>query len=95
LSYQPHGSDHAADVFETFLFFLDHRTDVLIALMLEYYSTSASSSPSFFLRRPDLLGNQLFPNKSLLDLHFSSLSFWIIIPAILPATMLGYIFDAL
>jgi hypothetical protein len=44
--------------------------------------------PSCFPRRTDLLRNP-FLITSLLDLLFL-LSFWIIIPAILPATMLGY-----
>jgi hypothetical protein len=43
---------------------------------------------SCFLRHADLLGN-MFHIKSLLDLLFFFL-FWIIIPAILPTTMLGY-----
>jgi hypothetical protein len=41
-------------------------------------------------RRTDLLGNR-FLIMSLLDLLFPSLLiFWIIMPAILPTTMLGY-----
>jgi hypothetical protein len=56
--------------------------------MLGDYSTSVSSTPSCFPRRTDLLGN-LFSITLLLDLLFL-LSFWIIIPAILPATMLRY-----
>jgi hypothetical protein len=52
------------------------------------YSTSASSTPSCFPRHTDLLGN-LFPITSLLDPLFLLL-LWIIILAILPATMLGY-----
>jgi hypothetical protein len=40
---------------------------MLSASMLGDYSTSASSTPSYFLRRTDLLGN-LFPITSLLDL---------------------------
>jgi hypothetical protein len=55
--------------------------------MLGDYSTSASLTQSRFPRRTDLLGNP-FLITSLLDLL--SFSFWIIIPAILPATMLGY-----
>jgi hypothetical protein len=61
---------------------------MLPASMLGDYSTSASSTPPCFLCRTDLLGNP-FPITSLLDLLFL-LSFWIIIPAILLATMLGY-----
>jgi hypothetical protein len=47
---------------------------MLSASMLGDYSTSASSTPSCFPRRTDLLGN-LFLITSLLDLLFSSLSF--------------------
>jgi hypothetical protein len=47
---------------------------MLSASMLGDYSMSASSTPSCFLRRTDLLGNTLLIT-SLLDLHFSSLSF--------------------
>jgi hypothetical protein len=57
--------------------------------MLGDYSTSVSLTPSCFLRHTDLLGN-LFPITSLLDLLFLLSSFWIIVLAILPATMLGY-----
>jgi hypothetical protein len=54
------------------------------------YSTSVSLMPSCFPHHIDLLGN-LFLITSLLDLLFLLFSFsWIIIPAILPATMLGY-----
>jgi hypothetical protein len=60
---------------------------MLPASMLGDYSTSVSSTPSCFPRRTDLLGNP-FLITSLLNLRF--LLFWIIIPAILPATMLGY-----
>jgi hypothetical protein len=62
---------------------------MLSASMLGDYSTSASSTPSCFPRRTDLLGNP-FLIVSLLDLPFLPFLFWIIIPAILPATMLGY-----
>jgi hypothetical protein len=62
---------------------------MLPASMLGDYSTSVSSTPSYFPRRTDLLGN-LFPITSLLDLLFLLFYFWIIIPAILPTTMLGY-----
>jgi hypothetical protein len=58
------------------------------ASMLWDYSMSVSSTPSCFLHRTDLLGN-LFLITSLLDL-LSLLLCWIIILAILPATMLGY-----
>jgi hypothetical protein len=57
---------------------------MLPASMLGDYSTSASSMPSCFPRRTDLLGNP-FLITLLLDLLF-----WTIIPAILPAMMLGY-----
>jgi hypothetical protein len=59
---------------------------MLTTSMLEDYSTSASSTPSCFPHRTDLLRNQ-FLITSLLDLLFL---FWTIMPAILPATMLGY-----
>jgi hypothetical protein len=63
---------------------------MLSASTLGDYSTSASSTPSCFLHRTDLLGNQFLPT-SLLDLLFLLFSlFWIIIPTILPAAMLGY-----
>jgi hypothetical protein len=62
---------------------------MLSASMLGDYSTSVSSTPSCFPRRTDLLGN-LFLITSLLDLLFLLLLFWTIIPAILPAMMLGY-----
>jgi hypothetical protein len=62
---------------------------MLSAPMLRDYSTSASSIPSCFLRRTDLLGNP-FLIMSLLDLLSLPFLFWIIIPAILPAMMLGY-----
>jgi hypothetical protein len=61
---------------------------MLPASMLGDYFTSASSTPSYFPHHTDMLGN-LFPITSLLDSLFL-LSFWIIIPAILPATMLEY-----
>jgi hypothetical protein len=61
---------------------------MLSASMLGDYSKSVSSTPSCFPRRTHLLGN-LFLITSLLDLLFLLL-FWIIIPAILPATMLKY-----
>jgi hypothetical protein len=63
---------------------------MLFASMPRDYSTSASQTPSCFPRRIDLLGNP-FLITSLLDLLFLLFFlFWIIIPAILPATMLGY-----
>jgi hypothetical protein len=61
---------------------------MLSASMLGDYSTSASSTPSYFPRRTDLLRNP-FLIMLLLDLLYSLL-FWTIIPAILPATMLRY-----
>jgi hypothetical protein len=45
--------------------------------------------PSCFIHRTDLLGN-LFIITLLLDLLSLRFLFWIIIPAILPTTMLGY-----
>jgi hypothetical protein len=48
---------------------------MLSASMLGDYSMSASSTPSCFLRRTDLLRN-LFLLTSLLDILFSSLSFF-------------------
>jgi hypothetical protein len=71
-----------------FFSFLSIKLAMLPASMLGDYSTSASSIPSCFPRRTDLLGN-LFLITSLLDLLILLL-FWVIIPAILPATMLGY-----
>jgi hypothetical protein len=69
---------------------LSIKPAMLPASMLGDYSMSASSTPSCFLHHIDQLGNQ-FPITSLLNLLFSSLLlFWIIIPAIMPATMLGY-----
>jgi hypothetical protein len=62
---------------------------MLLASMLGDYSTSASSTPSFFPRRTDMLGNS-FLITSLLDLLTLPFLFWIIISAILPTTMLGY-----
>jgi hypothetical protein len=72
-----------------FLSFLSIKPAMLSASMLKDYSTSASSTPYCFPRRIDLLGN-LFLITSLLNLLFILFSFWVIIPAILPATMLGY-----
>jgi hypothetical protein len=62
---------------------------MLVASMLEDYSTSASSTLSCFPRRTDMLGNP-FLITSLLDLIFLPFLFWIIILAILPEMMLGY-----
>jgi hypothetical protein len=70
------------------LLFWSIKPAILPASMLEDYSTSASSTPSCFSRRTDLLGNP-FLITLLFDLLFSSL-FWTTIPAILPATMLAY-----
>jgi hypothetical protein len=61
---------------------------MLSASMLGDYSTSASSTPSCFPRRIDLIRNP-FLVMLLLDLLFSLL-FWTIIPAILLAVMLEY-----
>jgi hypothetical protein len=74
-----------------FFSFLSIKAAMLPASMLGDYSTSVSSTPSYFLHHTDLLGNP-FLITSLLDLLFLLFSslFWITIPAILPATMLGY-----
>jgi hypothetical protein len=66
---------------------LSIKPAMLPASMLGDYSTSASSAPSCFTHRTDLLGN-LFLITSLLNLLFFLSLFWIIMPAILPATML-------
>jgi hypothetical protein len=71
-----------------FFSFWSIKPVMLPASMLGDYSTSASSMPSCFPHRTDLLGN-LFLIMSLLDLLLLLL-FWIIIPAILPTMMLGY-----
>jgi hypothetical protein len=52
-----------------FLLFLEHQPAMLSASMLGDYSTSASSMPSCFPCRTDLLGNP-FLITSLLDLLF-------------------------
>jgi hypothetical protein len=62
---------------------------MLSASMLGDYSTSAFSTPSCFPRRTDLLGNPILITSLLNLLFFFSFLFWNIIPAILPATMLG------
>jgi hypothetical protein len=62
---------------------------MLSASMLGDYSASASSTPSYFSRRTDLLGNP-FLITSLLDLLFLLFFFLIIIPVILPAMMFEY-----
>jgi hypothetical protein len=62
---------------------------MLPASMLRDYSTSASSMPSCFPRRTDLLGN-LFLITLLLDLLFPLFLVWTIISVVLPAMMLGY-----
>jgi hypothetical protein len=68
---------------------LSIKPAMLSASMLGDYSTSASSTPSCFFHRTDLLGNP-FLITSLLNLLSLPFLFWIIIPAILPAMMLGY-----
>jgi hypothetical protein len=68
---------------------LSTKPAMLPASMLGDYSTSASWTPSCFPRRTDLLRN-LFLITSLLNLLSFPFPVWIIIPAILPATMLGY-----
>jgi hypothetical protein len=72
-----------------FFSFLSIKPAMLPASMLGDYSTSASLTPSCFPHRTDLLGNP-FLITLLLDLLFLLLLFWIIILAILPATMLRY-----
>jgi hypothetical protein len=72
-----------------FFFFWSIKPAMLSASMLGDYSTSASSTPSCFYHRIDLLGNP-FLITLLLDPFSSSLLFWTIILAILPAMMLGY-----
>jgi hypothetical protein len=73
-----------------FFSFWSIKPATLSASMLGDYSKSASSTPSCFPHRIDLLGNP-FHITSLLDLPFLFFFFfWTIIPAILPATMLGY-----
>jgi hypothetical protein len=72
-----------------FLLFLEHQTSHVVCFNAGDYSTSASSTPSWFPRRTDLLGNP-FLITSLLDLLFFSFLFWTIISAILPTMMLGY-----
>jgi hypothetical protein len=54
--------------------FLSIKPAMLPTSMLGDYSTSASLTPSCFLRHTDLLGN-LFPITSLLDLLFLLSSF--------------------
>jgi hypothetical protein len=68
---------------------LSIKSAMLPASMLGDYSTSVSSMPSCFPRHTYLLGNP-FLITSLLHLPSLPFLFWIIIPAILPATMLGY-----
>jgi hypothetical protein len=58
----------------SFSSFLCIKPAMLPASMLGDYSMSASSMPSCFPCRTDLLGNPFFIT-SLLDLHVSSLSF--------------------
>jgi hypothetical protein len=66
---------------------LSIKPAMLPASMRGDYSMSASSTPSCFPRHTDMLGN-LCPITSFLDLL--SFLFWIIIPSILPTTMLVY-----
>jgi hypothetical protein len=73
-----------------FFSFWSIKPAMLPASMLGDYSTSASSTPSCFLRRTDLLGTH-FSSRRYSTYFFSSLLlFWIIMPVILPSTMLGY-----
>jgi hypothetical protein len=72
-----------------FLLVLSIQPAMLPTSMLRNYSMRASLTRSCFHHRTDLLGN-LFLIMSLLNLLFLLVLFWIIIMAILPATMLGY-----
>jgi hypothetical protein len=58
--------------------------------MLGDYSTIASSTPSCFLCRTDCWEIRFSSRRYSAYFFFSSFLFWIIIPTILPATMLGY-----
>jgi hypothetical protein len=72
-----------------FFSFLSIKPAMMPISMLGDYSTRAYSTPSWFLRRTNLLGN-LFLITSLLNLPLLFFLFRIIILAILPATMLRY-----
>jgi hypothetical protein len=72
-----------------FFSLLSIKPAMLPASMLGDYSTSVSSTASCFHRHTNLLGN-LFPITSLLDLFSLLPFFWTIMPAILPAIMVGY-----
>jgi hypothetical protein len=74
----------------SFLLFLSVKPAMLTASMLRDYSTSASSMPSCFPRRTDLLGNPISHHVVTWSTFFSSFLLWTIISAILPSTMLGY-----
>jgi hypothetical protein len=80
---------HLIKTMTQFSSLLSIKPAMLPTSMLGDYSTSVSSTPSYFLRRTNLLGNP-FLITSLLDLLSLPSLFWIITPAILPATMLGY-----
>jgi hypothetical protein len=69
-----------------FFSFLSIKPAMLPASMLGDCITRVSATPSCFLRHTDLLGN-LFLITSLLDLLSLLFLFWIIILAILSATM--------
>jgi hypothetical protein len=71
-----------------FFSFLTIKPAMLLASMHGDYSTGASSTPSCFPCCTDLLGNP-FLIMSLLNLLFLLLCY-IIIPAIMPATLLRY-----
>jgi hypothetical protein len=60
---------------QVFFSFFNIKPAMLATSMLGDYSTSASSTPSCFLRRIDLLGNP-FLTTSLLDLLFILFSFF-------------------
>jgi hypothetical protein len=71
-----------------FLFSFEHQTGHAVRFNARGLLYECIFDALLFSRRTDLSGN-LFPITSLLDL-LSLFLFWIIIPAILPATMLGY-----
>jgi hypothetical protein len=72
----------------SFFLFLKHQTSNAACFNARGLLYECVSTPSCFLRRTDMLGN-LFLITSLLDLLSLLFLFWIVIPALLPATMLG------
>jgi hypothetical protein len=63
---------------------------MLFASMLGDYSTSASSTPSCFSSSYRPVGKPVSHHVVTRPTLFPLILFWTIIPAILPATMLGY-----